>query len=198
MPDQQPDAVPDDPDPTRPCAADDTSASGPDDDLTAPVPITVWHVPAALHGAASPQLLRRLTANYGQVGTTVLDVAPARASAHAGDVSSVSLVITRWPQPDVTAGEHLRDCAQHLRPSGCLAVVVPNADIPDQLGRLVTAARAVGLTYLQHIVAVHQLAASRASAGDGRREHPLRARPVRQLRVHTDVLIFRKPLSADA
>lgn len=93
-----------------------------------------------------------------------------------------------------SVGEHLAWCAGMLAERGCVAVVVTNVDIPDQLGTVVEAARASGLTYLQHIVVAHEIAYTDPRAPRARSPHARQHRRRRSdgvhLRVHTDVLVF--------
>lgn len=90
-------------------------------------------------------------------------------------------------RPSEHLSEHLASCSALLRERGCLAVVVTTADIPDQLGQVVDAARRCGLTYLQHIVVAHQLAAPTSTTRSSPRR---RIASGRHLRAHTDVLIL--------
>jgi hypothetical protein len=87
-----------------------------------------------------------------------------------------------------------------LRPGGVLAVITASTPRPaglrDDPGEVIAAARAAGLIYAQHIVAVHaaitggQLApgppgAARPDEADGP--------PAVHARVHSDLLVFTKP-----
>jgi hypothetical protein len=201
--------------------------------------MTVWYLPPPRPGLVmSTALTRRLAANYTHPGAPVLNLAatpppatprtaatsmtatPMTAAADGGGL--VALIIATWPTGDVTAEAHAHACAARLAPEGCLAVVLASHDIPDQLGVLVGAARAAGLTYLQHIVAAHDLRPRPATSTTGQapatghaaspdtapalsrtrrgrhlahRAHGHASRR-RHLRVHTDVLIFRKGLPA--
>jgi hypothetical protein len=147
-----------------------------------PVPITVWHLPAApAGGTVSADLVYRLRANYAHRRAPVVDLTIETGVdqlTRTPRSRRAALVITAWPPnrprpvrespgasaenaPRETAGEsvadHMASCAELLRRGGCLAIVVSPTDIVDQLGTLVTAARDAGLTYLQHIVVAHQL-----------------------------------------
>lgn len=213
MTDHPPDAVPDPPKPAVPSPPavpasvparlpDDEARENGEPELTDPVPITVWHVPAPPAAAVmSAQLARRLTVNYSPRGGTVVDLTTGHRPRTPPAAEAVALVITSWPHLAPGLAEHVAGCAARLAPGGCLAVVVANDDIPDLLGRIVVAARAAGLTYLQHVVAAHHLPPP-PSAGprDGLRGRRPSAGPgagERQLRVHTDVLVFRQPRPAD-
>lgn len=99
-----------------------------------------------------------------------------------------------------SVAEHLAWCAGMLAERGCVAVVVTNVDIPDQLGTVVEAARASGLTYLQHIVVAHEIAYTdprtpRARSPRAGQRQRRRSDGV-HLRVHTDVLVFASDLAA--
>jgi len=153
-----------------------------------PVPITVWHLPKPRQGTAVPaSVIRRLVLNYTHPGAPVLNLTAGQPFDYAGQ-QPAALIITGWPQPNVTADTHLTTCATHLDAGGCLAVIITTTQIPDQLGLLVGAARGAGLTYLQHVVVAHRLA--RRTYQDPRRR-PGRGTP--HIRVHTDVLLFRRP-----
>jgi hypothetical protein len=167
-----------------------------------PVPITVWHLPRPRPGQlASADMLRRLVGNYTRPGGLAVDLTAAATLPAPGH--PVALVITGCPDTPDAVPAHLVRCAASLHPGGCVAVVLPATRTPDQLGRVVVAGRAGGLTYLQHIVVAHQLT-PHATSADGRPwAHPRLAawgRP--RLRVHTDLIILRLPetsrSSADA
>ncbi len=162
-----------------------------------PVPITVWYVPAARAGETmSVPLAERLVANYTHPRRMVIDLTEGEQLARAvstarrrharhrpNDLATgkgrAALVVAGWPVARATADDLLADCAARLAVGGCVAVVVRTGDFTvNQL--LIAAARAAGLTYLQHIVAAHDLSGRRGQLGDGGTH----------LRVHTDVLIF--------
>jgi hypothetical protein len=160
-----------------------------------PVPITVWHIPRPPTGTpVSAPMARRLIGNYTRPGARVVDLT-AGGRLSTADGEPAALVITGWPAGQVTATGHLRACTLALQPGGCLAVVITAADTPDQLGPLVVAARAAGLTYLQHVVVAHHLTArAAANPDDGDRARPragVAGRGGPHLRVHTDLLIMR-------
>jgi hypothetical protein len=112
------------------------------------------------------------------------------------------LVITGWPDQPDAGPAHVAGCAGGLQPGGCVAVVLPTTRTPEQLGQVVAAGRAAGLTYLQHIVVAHQLTPYAPTAHGRRRAHPGVEWGGSRPRVHTDVLILRAPVtsrsSADA
>lgn len=167
-----------------------------------PVPISVWHLPRPPGTPlVSADLTRRLIANYTRPGATVLDLTSS-VPAHVPADAKAELVITQWPPPDAAVAStddatpdpcgHLAACAARLTVHGCVAVVVADPDIHDLLAVLVTAAHDTGLTYLQHIVVVHQLD---PPAGDLPRRVDVARLPSgrRHLRVHTDLIILRRP-----
>jgi hypothetical protein len=95
----------------------------------------------------------------------------------------------------------LTACAQLLRPGGCLILVVAvpagTAGTPEDFTPVVQAAAAVGLGYLQHIVAVtadtdgdafiyHVTDEELLTLGSGRGQQWTAA----HLRVHADLLVF--------
>jgi hypothetical protein len=168
-----------------------------------PVPITVWHVPAARAGESiSITLAERLIMNFTLGRRLVLDLtngeqlsrathaARRRYARHQPDDLTTgdgraALIVSAWPITHTAAGDLLADCAARLMVGGCVAVVLGAGELTvNQL--LIAAARTAGLTYLQHIVAAHDLTERRGQLGeDGN-----------HLRVHSDVLIFARPLSA--
>jgi hypothetical protein len=87
-------------------------------------------------------------------------------------------------------------CQRALRPGGLLAVITTTGWHPGWAGQLIAQARAAGLVYAQHIVAVHAL------FGDDRLLSPPAPQPfdsaaspadTRHLPVHTDLLLFAQP-----
>jgi hypothetical protein len=165
-----------------------------------PVPITVWYVPAARAGETmSITLAERLVANFTHGRRLVLDVtcgeqlatatrtARRRYARHtAQDLGTgtdlAALVVAGWPQEHTEATAFLADCAARLMAGGCVAIVLgAGALTVNQV--LIAAARTAGLTYLQHIVAAHELSG---------RHGKLRADGT-HLPVHSDVLIFARP-----
>ncbi len=99
------------------------------------------------------------------------------------------------------AGELVAACTQVLRPGGLLVTVTGNTHDPgrliDRASRTVAAAQAVGLDYLQHIVAVYAAVrdsalAAPTSASTGGTGDASGLAPCRHLVVHHDVLVFRQ------
>ncbi len=85
-------------------------------------------------------------------------------------------------------------CHRVLAPGGLLAVITNAACHPGHAGDITASARAAGLVYTQHIIAVH------AAICGGRLRLPASARPAGGRRpagphrpVHSDVLLFRLP-----
>jgi hypothetical protein len=162
-----------------------------------PVPITVWHVPAARAGETmSITLAERLVSNFTHGRRLVLDVTDGEqlsravraarrgyARRNADDLSidprRAELIVAGWPLGSVDADPFFVDCAARLMVGGCVAVVLGAVDLTvNQL--LIAAARAAGLTYLQHIVAAHDLTERPGQLTEGGVH----------LSVHSDVLIF--------
>lgn len=112
-----------------------------------------------------------------------------------------------WPAGTAGGGEPAAGpgllyaaCQRVLRPGGVLAVITASTPGPGGLhdgpGEAITRARAAGLVYAQHIVAVHAaIRDSQIVPGPGdpapRRETAVPA-PVHSL-IHSDVLVFTKP-----
>ena len=169
-----------------------------------PVPITVWHVPAPHPGdTMSITLADRFVQNF----TTrrrwlILDLTSGEQLAravHAAErhharhtpqdlsigVRQAALIVAGWPLGDTDPVTFFADCAQRVMVGGCVAVVLGDVELTvNQV--LIAAARAAGLTYLQHIVAAHDLTGQRGQIGDGGTH----------LAVHGDVLVFNSSLDA--
>jgi hypothetical protein len=167
-----------------------------------PVPITVWHVPAPHPGdTMSITLADRLVRNFTHGRRLVLDLTSgeqlaraARAARRrhvrrtpqdlAGDLRRAALVVAGWPLGRTEPVPFLLDCAQRVMVGGCVAVVLRAAELTvNQV--LIAAARKAGLTYLQHIVAAHDLTGQRGQLDNGT-----------HLSVHSDVLVFNSSLDA--
>jgi hypothetical protein len=161
-----------------------------------PVPITVWYVPAArADETMSITLAERLVANFTHGRRLVLDVTAGERVSRAArgarrfarhtaddlrsDPRRAELIVAGWPLESVAADPFLVDCAARLMVGGCVAVVLGAVELTvNQV--LIAAARAARLTYLQHIVAAHDLTERRGQLTDGGAH----------LSVHSDVLIF--------
>jgi hypothetical protein len=166
-----------------------------------PVPITVWQLPAPPPASTlSLPLAQRLVANYTHRHDLVLDLtagpqlARAAMSAHRrtrrqhpddldapeGGREPAALAVAPWPADEPP--QWLSTCANRLAPGGCLVLVLATGEVTIH-PRLVTAARTAGLTYLQHIIAAHQL----RTGGTRLTIHG------RHLRVHSDILVLARP-----
>lgn len=164
-----------------------------------PVPITVWHLPAARAGETlSLALAERLVMNFTHGRRLVIDLTHGEQLARASDAAHrryvryrpvdlanrsvrAALIVAGWPVKDMHAEPLLAGCAARLMAGGCTAIVLDTADLlVNQV--LIAAARTAGLTYLQHIVIAHDLTGRRGQLHDGDTH----------LRVHTDVLVFTK------
>ncbi|MEH0986436.1 hypothetical protein [Micromonospora sp. CPCC 205556] len=127
---------------------------------------------------------------------------PGRASL----AEATSLVVACWPLDPADTTNRIRlawlltACARLLRPGGCLVLVVtaPAASIgPEDFTPVATAAAAVGLGYLQHIVAVtadtdgeafvYHVTDEELLTLAEQAHHPW---TVAHLRVHADLLVF--------
>jgi hypothetical protein len=87
-----------------------------------------------------------------------------------------------------------------LRPGGVLAVLTASTPCPgglrDDPGEAITQARAAGLIYAQHIVAVHAaITGGQLAPGPPGAARPDEAAgpPAVHARVHSDLLVFTKP-----
>lgn len=165
-------------------------------------PPSVWLPPA---GTPAPEdaapgvawwVVARLASQLSRPGQAVVHVdgsgqstrlsEAARSDVHAG------LVIVEVADAAGSA-EGLVAAYRLLSPSGTLAVVLPPDTATDLAGETVAAARAAGLVYLQHIVAVETAVScdvidAAAEAGP--------VEPAAHARVHHDVLIFTQPAPA--
>ncbi|MGS2618082.1 hypothetical protein ACVCAH_26685 [Micromonospora sp. LZ34] len=132
---------------------------------------------------------------------------PATPAPHGASLQeATSLVVACWPLDPADTINRIRlawllsACARLLRPGGCLVLVVTVSTLgPQDFTPVATAAAAVGLGYLQHIVAV-----AADTDGDAFVYHvtdeellTLAARQageqqwaVAHLRVHADLLVF--------
>ena len=91
-------------------------------------------------------------------------------------------------------------CERVLRPGGVLAVMTASTPRPgglrDDPGEVIAAARAAGLIYAQHIVAVHAaITGGQLAPGPPGAARPDEAcgPPAVHARVHSDLLVFTKP-----
>ncbi len=145
--------------------------------------------------AAAAGAGRRAVGPAGHGGTGTADLAvtcacpapwcrpPGPAGGRSGEDADPGLP---WPA-----------CQRMLRPGGLLAVITADVWHPGSAGQLIAHARAAGLVYVQHIVAVHAL------LGEDRLLSPPVPHPAaqaaaipadtRHLPVHTDLLLFAQP-----
>lgn len=170
-----------------------------------PVPMTVWAVPPPPRSATmSLPMAQRLVANFTHPHELICDLtsgpqlARATMSArrrsrphHAGNLhhgrEPAALVVAPWPLAGVEPVELLSDCASRLQAGGCVVLLMATRQVSIH-PRLVTSGQSVGLTYLQHVIAAHEL-----------RAHGTRLTVAgRHVRVHTDVVVFRRPPGTEA
>jgi hypothetical protein len=200
------------------------------------VPITVWRLddrcgdqPATHPGAGfASRLARRLVLTYTRQGETVVDfdadqqlreAASAtcrsyRAVTRPGDladldtsISSVGLVMVRWPRPAPTrtmasVGDLFTACRLMMSADACAIAAVsspepgqPGTVYAEHLAQLLPAAQAAGLRHVLQIVAVHGpgpgdqfcFYATRAEADAARTHHE---NLPSGLIYHIDLLVF--------
>jgi hypothetical protein len=86
-------------------------------------------------------------------------------------------------------------CHRVLASGGLLAVITNAACHPGHAGDVTAAARAAGLVYTQHIIAVHAaISGGRLHLPAAARPRPPGSRPAGSHRpVHSDILLFRRP-----
>jgi len=129
-----------------------------------------------------------------------------RRAARSGAGAAALAVVTACPVPgcrppapagvgDADPGLPWAACQRALRPGGLLAVITAAVRHPGWAGQLIAHARAAGLVYAQHVIALHapicddhllspQAQPVGAPAGPADTGH---------LPVHTDLLLFTKP-----
>ena len=100
----------------------------------------------------------------------------------------------RAQQPRRAGGVLYAACERVLRPGGVLAVLPAATRTPaglrDDPGEVIAAARAAGLIYTQHIIAVHAaITGGQLTPGPGEAPGP----PAACARIHSDLLVFTKP-----
>jgi hypothetical protein len=134
---------------------------------------------AALAGCLDPA--GRPLARLDQAGPeTLLQPGAPDAGQAALAIITACAACGQPPGSDLLAA-----CHRVLRPGGLLAICTAAARAPAYPGHLTAAARAAGLTYLQHIITVHAAVDGsqlRAPAGPP----PGQPRPA----VHTDLLLY--------
>ncbi len=82
-------------------------------------------------------------------------------------------------------------CQRALAPGGLLVIITSAARQPAHPGGLIAHARAAGLVYTQHIIAVHaRIHASHLLAAVPSPAPGQEAGPARHLPIHTDLLVF--------
>jgi hypothetical protein len=84
-------------------------------------------------------------------------------------------------------------CRRLLRPGGLLAVVTSAARDPGRAGRVIADARAAGLVYAQHVIAVHAPVDGDRLTSPWPRQGAGTASDLTHLPVHTDLLLFARP-----
>jgi hypothetical protein len=155
--------------------------------------------PAACHAASShlDQDLGPAARPLAQVRAGGPEVLLEAGCPEAGQAA---LAITGRCAPGA-GGVLYAACERVLRPGGVLAVITASTPRPgglrDDPGEVIAAARAAGLVYAQHIVALHaaitggQLAP--APPGAARADDEAGGPPAVHARIHSDLLVFTKP-----
>jgi hypothetical protein len=92
--------------------------------------------------------------------------------------------------PGADPGVLYAACQRVLRPGGLLTVITAAAREPGHPGEVIAHARAAGLIYTQHIIAVHaRICGSHLITALAGLPGP-QPRPARHLPIHTDLLVF--------
>jgi hypothetical protein len=114
------------------------------------------------------------------------------------EAGQAALAITGPGAPG--AGVLYAACERVLRPGGVLAVITAStprrAGLRDDPGEVIAAARAAGLIYAQHIVALHAaITGGQLTPGlpDAARPDQAAGPPAVHASVHSDLLVFTKP-----
>lgn len=174
-----------------------------------PVPVNIWRLPPGEDTPVGARLAARLIAEYTRAQDLIYDTLPSpllRKAAHAAGRGyratsrfqapndRAALAVTTWPLADQQLDPVivLGGLRRRLRPGGFLAVIVTNPapedgdQTPVELGPLVQAATAGGLSYLQHIVTM-----SRPPGDPGDPAPPASSGGFHE-RAHGDLLVLRR------
>jgi hypothetical protein len=183
---------------------------------TPPVPITVWRTPADEPGPhLGPRLATRLLAAYTRTGEAIYDTTgdpvlrqtatttgrhyTSGTGRSRSRVQPVALVVTGWPtdhdpdlDPDLDPVLVYGGLRRRLRPGGILAVILgtDHSNPPADAAGLVDVAAEAGLSYLQHIVAVHAHATGDRLTPPGHQAATPTPGGAAHLKVHRDLMIF--------
>jgi hypothetical protein len=142
-----------------------------------------------------PALL--LQAGHPEAGQAVLAIAGGGGPAPPRACPSGS---PGGGEPAAGPGVLYAACQRVLRPGGVLAVITASTPCPgglrDDPGEAITQARAAGLIYAQHIVALHvPICGSQLAPGTDDTARPDQAAVLAavHIRIHSDLLVFTKP-----
>jgi hypothetical protein len=147
---------------------------------------------ARLRTGGPQQLLRAASPDTGRAALAITTACPAPGCPPPGDEDS-----------DGDAGGSLGTdpgvlyaaCQRALRPGGLLVIITSAAREPGCPAELISHARAAGLIYTQHIIAVHApIRDSHLAVTAGVLSLPSGAAgPARNLPIHSDLLILARP-----
>ena len=154
---------------------------------------------------ARPPATRRAHAWTGTSDPAARPLAQARAGGPAllleagcPEAGRAALAITGRGGPGTSV--LYAACERVLRPGGVLAVITASTPRPgglrDDPGEVIAAARAAGLVYAQHIVALHAtITGGQLTTGppDAARPDEAAGPPAVCARIHSDLLVFTKP-----
>ena len=154
--------------------------------------------PAACHAAGS-----RLDHDLGPAARPLAQVRAGGPDllleAGCPEAGQAALAITGRGGPGA-GGVLYAACERVLRPGGVLAVITASTPRPgglrDDPGEVIAAARAAGLIYAQHIVALHAaITGGQLTPGpwDAARPDEAAGHPAVHARIHSDLLVFTKP-----
>jgi hypothetical protein len=154
--------------------------------------------PAACHAAGS-----RLDHDLGPAARPLAQVRAGGPDllleAGCPEAGQAALAITGRGGPGA-GGVLYAACERVLRPGGVLAVITASTPRPgglrDDPGEVIAAARAAGLIYAQHIVAVHAaITGGQLTPGPRTAARPDEAAgpPAVHARIHSDLFVFTKP-----
>jgi len=165
--------------------------------------------------APGPRSRQRVLACLGGVDARLRSLAEVRPGGPAllldagnPEAGQAALAITGGAEPSPSCpGEPAADpgvlfaaCQRVLRPGGVLAVITASTPGPgglrDDTGEVISRARAAGLVYAQHIVALHAPITDgqiTPAPGDAARPGEVAGLAAVHARAHSDFLVFTQP-----
>lgn len=134
--------------------------------------------PASLLQAASPET------GQAALVITAACATPGCPPPASGSPPPVGGAVQSGP------GELYAACQRVLAPGGVLVVITNAARAPGHPGELIASARAAGLVYIQHIIAVHAFIRASHLITPVDAQPGMQPGPARNLPIHTDLLVL--------